>query len=51
MDRLFFGQEIDLHYVIIFATDQVTVLEQIHPIVRPTKSEDVFSICIDVFKV
>lgn len=61
MSTLSVQRKADLHYAVVFATDQKTfatlrarfleMIEELHRTVEPTPSDDVYTICIDAFPV
>lgn len=61
LGRLTLRKDSDVHYSVIFGSDAktaleirkhfLTAIEQVHKIVEPTPSEDIFAICLDVFRV
>ena len=61
LNQVSFRQETDLHYSVLFSTDEVTfkkmrelfltTIEKLHKQVAPTPGHDVYAICLDYFKV
>ncbi|MGZ6441866.1 MAG: DUF4423 domain-containing protein [Pseudobdellovibrionaceae bacterium] len=61
LNHLSFKRESDIHYSVVYATDESTArelrkylldtIEHVHKSVEPTESKELYSLCIDVFKV